>query len=331
LLPVSVLLVLLGLRARAWAADAPPLEETAQQTAALSGIRILPSYTDPAIKAFDTPHYIYVNRAIVVFHKSDLPNDRHELLLWLTGTGGQGKGGADAFCVLAANLGYHVVLLMYPDSIPATICKRDSDPGSFEKFRMAIIAGGSTQHLTVSRTDSIENRFIKLLLHLKRIRSREDWEQFLNPDSSIKWETLVLAGQSQGGGHAALLGIKHRVARVICTGAPKDYSDALGKPAAWLFAKAATPKSRFFTFNHQQDRQGCTPEQQLENLRAMGLDSLGPAVDVDTTPAPYQHSRILTTNYPGKTLTSKEAHTSVINPRMAEVFQKVWKYMLTEK
>ena len=74
-----------------------------------------------------------------------------------------------------------------------------------------------------------------------------------------------MAGQSQGGGHAALLGIKHPVARVICFGAPKDFSLALTAPAAWLRLDSATPKSAFFAFNHDQDRQGCSPAQQAEN------------------------------------------------------------------
>jgi hypothetical protein len=220
---------------------------------------------------------------------------------------------------------------MYPDDIPASVCRHDNDPAAFEKFRIAIIAGGTTDHINVSGTDSIENRLIKVLLFLKRFRPREQWEQFLNDDESIRWNMVAVAGQSQGGGHAALIGIKHQVARVICTGAPKDYSIALNKPAAWLFAESATPKSRFFTFNHKQDRQGCGPEQQLENLRAMKLDLIGPPVNVDETPDPYRHSRILTTNYPGKTLESTEAHTSVMDPRLASVFLKVWTYMLTDK
>ena len=63
----------------------------------------------------------------------------------------------------------------------------------------------------------------------------------------------------------------------------------------------------------------------------MKLDLIGPAVDVDETPPPYQHSRILLTNYPGRKLTSLEAHTSVMNPRLAPVFLKVWTYLLTEQ
>jgi len=258
-----------------------------------------------------------VDRGIVVERKAQLVPDRHQLLLFLTGTGGQADG-AKAFCELAARLGYHVINLMYPDEIPATICARDVDPQAFENFRMAIVQGGQSKHITVERADSIENRLTKLLIYLRSRRPREEWRQFLNPDGTIKWETIAVAGQSQGGGHAALIGIKHRVARVICTGAPKDYSKRLDAPAAWYGDESATPKACFFTFNHRQDIKGCTPEQLLKNMAALKLDAFGPPADASTEAFPYHHTRILTTSYPEVTVNgedspgAKEAHTSVI-------------------
>lgn len=301
-----------------------------QQPETLEGIPVRPSQTDPEIKSFDTSHYIYINQEIIVSQKPGLPTDRHELLLWLPGTGGAGKGGADKFCKLAANLGDHVIILMYPDNIPASVCRNDRDAKAFEKFRLAVIAGGTTKHITVNRTDSIESRLIKLLLYLKQARPQEAWGQFLDDDGGIRWKTIAVAGQSQGGGHAALIAIKHRVARVICTGAPKDYSIAADKPAAWYHEESATPKACFFSFTHEQDHQGCSPEQQLENLHALKLDAFGEPANVDAEPPPYHHARILRTNYPGKKLESKEAHTSVMNPKNETVFGKVWAYMLTE-
>lgn len=307
--------------------DGTPEEE--QTRRALAGIPILPSKTDPQIKDFDMPHYAQVDRDIVIRHVKDRPQERRELLVWLTGTGGQGRGAGE-FCQLATKLGYHVVKVMYPNSIPATSCQRDPNPQAFELFRMAIIQGGKYGRITVSRTDSIEHRLIKLLELLKQTRGRENWGQFLTAEGDLKWDTLALAGQSQGGGHALLMAMKHRVARVICTGAPKDRSLATKGPAAWLRAESATPKDRIFTFNHQQDHQGCTPEEQWANLQALGLDAYGPLVNVDETPSPFKRSRMLTTNFPGGKLESSPAHTSVSANAMAEKFQPVWTYMLTE-
>jgi len=311
-------------------------QEAETQREALAGLPIMPSATDRSIKSFDFPHYIYANREIIVLQKPELPADRHQLLLFLPGTHekgtprGDGKGPYE-FLQTAANLGYHVIKLQYPDEVAAAVCNRDRDAGAFEKFRMSVIAGGSSKHITVARTDSIESRLIKLLQHLKQTRPREHWEQFLDAEGGIKWEGIALAGQSQGGGHAALIAVKHRVARVICSGAPKDFNHALNRPAAWCGDVSATPKGRFFAFNHQQDSEGdCSPEEQVANLRALGLETLGVSADVDTEGAPYHHTRILTTDYPGTKVTSLAAHTTFLNPKNGDHFRDVWIYVLTE-
>jgi pimeloyl-ACP methyl ester carboxylesterase len=319
-------------------APAAHAQGDAETQRARQGIAIRPSATDPAIKALDEPHLICVDRDIVVAHKPELPADRHQLLLWIPGTKASPKADAERegdaamfpFGRLAAELGYHVVFLRYPNEVSASICHQDPEPSAFEDFRLAIIAGAASKHITVSRTDSIENRLIKLLRRLGQLRPREEWGQFLNNDGSIHWEMLALAGQSQGGGHAALLGVLHPVSRVICFGAPKDYSVALHAPAAWYRKESATPKNRFFAFNHEQDHQACSPEMLLENLRALDLERFGAPMSVDTAAPPYAHARILMTNYPGARVDSATAHTTMISAANERVFGKVWRYMLTE-
>lgn len=302
---------------------------------------VIPAATDPEIQRFNKPHWVYVDRSIVIEHQADRPPERHELLLWLTGTGGQGHD-AQGLARLAAALGYHVVTLMFPNDIPASACANDDNPKSFAEFRMAIIQGGRANYqdgrkeISIKRPESIENRLIKLLQYLQQKRPRENWAQFLNADGSIKWESIAVAGQSQGGGHAALIGIKHRVARVLCFGAPKDYSKRHHAPAAWYGQESATPKARFFAFNHHQDPKGCTPAQLLDNLRALGLDAFGLPAEVDSEPFPYHHARILYTGYPAATVAgvesegAKMAHGSAITTKHADRWKQVWTYMLTE-
>ncbi len=309
-------------------------------TSALAGVtssEVIPRDTDPEIGgAFNTPHGIYVDRQIVTEQGALTARDRHELLLFLSGTNGNGEG-AKAFCELAANLGYHVINLTYPDDIAASICAGDPNPAAFEEFRLVVIAGGRSKHITINRADSIENRLSKLLAHLRQAQPTEGWDRFLNPDASINWPAIAVAGQSQGGGHAALLGIKHRLARVICTGSPKDYSKRLDAPAAWYAEASATPKACFFTFNHRQDVKACTPEQMLRNLAALKLDAFGPPVDAAKAAFPYQHTRILLTSWPEVTVAgpnskgAKTAHTSVIASANALRWEKVWTYLLTEE
>jgi hypothetical protein len=299
-----------------------------------------PSALNPeADPTFDEPHWVYVQRDIVVRHAPRLPADRHELLLFIPGTLPPGLKepepgkvrvyASHGFCLMAASLGYHVISLSYPNSISASSCNKEPDPEAFEKFRLSIIQGGTAPHISVSRTNSIENRLIELLATLAKRFPQEDWGAYRNEDGSPKWEKIALAGQSQGGGHAALIGIHHKVPRVICFGAPKDYSVALQKPAAWYLKPAATSKSAYFAFNHEQDRQGCTPTQQIANLRELKLDQFGPPTSVDSTPLPYGGSHILMTNYPGTKVDSQTAHGTMLSTKNKERFGEVWKYMLT--
>jgi hypothetical protein len=186
------------------------------------------------------------------------------------------------------------------------------------------------KHITVSRTDSIENRLIKLLQYLSQHDPQEGWNAFLNLDGSINWEKIAVGGQSQGGGHAALIGIHHKVERVLCFGAPKDFSTALHAPAAWYAKPGATSKDHYFAFNHEQDHQGCTPENQIDNLKALEMERFGPPTLVDGISAPYNNSHILMTDYPGRKIDSQTAHATMLNPRYKDMFGEVWRYMLTK-
>lgn len=312
----------------AMALGAVPAQESAdpEQARALAGIAILPSRTDPAIQAYNFAHYLHVDRDIVLRGARDKPAARGELLVWLTGTGGRGRGAGE-FCRLAAGQGYHVLKVMYPTDVPATVCKRDPDPAAFERFRTCLIAGGRCAQITVDRVDSIEHRLIQLLQLLAKTRAREQWGQFLQPDGRLRWEKIVPAGQSQGGGHAFLIGMQHRVARVIGTGAPKDWSPHLPGPAPWLLGPSATPKDRFFSFNHAQDQQGATPDQQWQILRA--FDPAAKVVSIDSPQPLDAKARHLSTNHPGTALESTEAHTSVIADRNAKRLRPVWLHLLT--
>jgi hypothetical protein len=239
------------------------------------------------------------------------------------------RGVSHTLCVFAATLGYHVVALSYPNAISTSACTKDPDPDVFAAFHRSIVAGGVTKQVAVSANDCVQNRLIRLLQTLRQREPTMGWDQFLNADGSIPWEKFAVAGQSQGGGHAAFIGVRRHVARVLCFGAPKDYSKALDAPAAWFGEPSATPKEMFFSFNHQQDRNTCTPEHQMANLRALSLEQLGAPVFVDQAAPPYKNSHILMTNFPGTRVTSETAHAAMINPANEPMFREVWRYMLT--
>ena len=176
--------------------------------------------------------------------------------------------------------------------------------------------------ISVPQSQSIENQLQKVLAMLSKRQPAKGWEQYLG-GAGLVWEKVALAGQSQGGGHAALIARDHRVARVLLFGAPKDYDPRRQKPAAW-YRPGSTPAGRFFALVHTRDEQGCTFQQQLEIYKSMGMD--GKRVDVDTAAAPFGNAHVLVTSYPGRPIPSKTAHTlGISNPR----FKEAWTYMLT--
>ena len=284
---------------------------------------VLPAATDAGIKESFTPHRVYFDPASA---------RRNQLLVFLPGTAGRNDGSPRAFSVTAAELGYHVIDLSYPNSISATICWRQSDPACFENFRREIIEGLDTSPLIgVGRPDSIENRLEKVLRMLNVREPERGWGQFLDPAGGVAWEKVALAGQSQGGGHAALIARDHRVARVLLFGAPKDYNPNLHKPAPW-YRPGRTPEERFFAFVHTRDRQGCDFPQQLEIYRVMGMAA--EPKSVDGAAPPYGNAHVLLTSYPGRPISSREAHVIGISNQVRDasgvpLFKPVWTYMLT--
>jgi hypothetical protein len=287
---------------------------------------VLPSTTDPEINTFDTPQGVYFNPTV---------KSQNKLLVFIPGTNGNGMG-AKLFSQTAADEGFHVVVLSYPSSVAATVCHAQTDENCFENFRREIIEGQDLSPLIeVNRANSIENRLQKLLIYLRSKFAGENWGQYLSDKNEISWGKLILSGQSQGGGHAPLMAKSHKISRVIMFSAPKDYDKNGNKPAKWL-GEGATPLKSYFAFNHQQDKQGCDFVQQLEILKTLGLFQFGKPVDIEKQGPPFNHSRILITNYPGTTLTSIEAHTSLMGDGRTPLdrdgnpyFKTVWIYLLT--
>jgi hypothetical protein len=287
---------------------------------------VLPSATDSEINTFDTAQGVYFNPSV---------KSKNKLVVFIPGTTGTGLGGK-TFAQVAANEGFHVVSLSYPSSIAATVCHSQPDENCFENFRREIIEGQDLSPLIeVNRANSIENRLQKLLIYLKKNFEKESWARFLTKNDEINWEELILSGQSQGGGHAPLMAKSHQVSRVIMFSAPKDYDRNNNKPAKW-YGEGKTPLKNYFSFNHLQDKQGCDYPQQLEILKTLGLYKFGEPVEVDKTASPYNNSRILITDYPHKTLSSIEAHTSLMGDGRTPLdkdgvpyFKPVWIYLLT--
>jgi len=281
----------------------------------------LPAQTDQRIDSFNEPHMSWV----------PAKQPRGQLLVFLPGTGGQPKSHFP-FASTASDLGYHVISLMYPDSVAAQQdCMNSSDPDAYMKFRLAIISGGdSSSGLHIEQADSIENRLNKLLHYLTRQQPKQGWEQFLDRSGQTAWDKIVISGHSQGGGHAFVLSKIHQVARCIMFGSPKDYSRYFNASAKGFDGDSKTPKDRYFAFNHLEDHKGgCNHDQQMEIFQKIGLTSLGQAT-ADKSAPPYNHAHLIFTDVQLPNMDNPNtAHGAVISG-VAPVCLPVWQYLLSE-
>lgn len=296
--------------------------------------KVIPSVTDPNINTFSDAQYqnhlCYVNPKVA---------SRKQLLVFFPGSNGT-PVGYKAFSQFAANLGYNVICLMYPDS-PSVgkACENSTDPNCFYNVRMEVFDGVDRGALiSVNPANSIKNRLIKCIKYLSTNYPTQNWGQYLTANDSLVWNEIVVSGHSQGGGHAALIAKNHAVARVVCLASPKDtYITTTGLPANWINENNLTPPANYYTFTHALDVTEATEAQQQNIFTALGLRTIADSVNVDITVPPYNNSRILMTNVNTANGIAIQPHLCVAEDGYVPDIQSfgtnkyaaVWTYMLT--
>jgi hypothetical protein len=243
---------------------------------------------------------------------------KHRLFLFIPGTGGKATNSLGMGRIFA-RWGYHVVSIDYENNLITTALAHSTNAAAFDRYRDAIITGAPvSDRVQVSPSNSILNRVQKLLVYLAAHDPDGGWDEFVQ-DGKPVWNRIIVAGHSQGSGHAAYLGKMFSVDRVFIFSGPQDYLDDLHEPAPWLNGPSATPPSRFFAFlswndpfnvNHQETN--CLRLMQLPKLQTLNVQP-GDVIHGD-----YQ---IFVNDFP-----KKSAHGSTISGQ----FTNVWDYMLKE-
>lgn len=273
-------------------------------------LRVDPHETDPGIETVQGPH-------IAVYDSQVEP--RHRLVLFFSGTQAKAERSLQLDSTFA-QWGFHAISLDYENTVAAASCGKSPDISCFDRYRETIVTGApGSEKIQVSPANSILTRFEKLLLYLATHDPGGGWGEFLSGGKPV-WGKVIVAGHSQGSGHAAYIAKMFAVDRVLMFSGPQDYFDNLHLPAPWQSRKGATAGTRFFAFLNLHDPYNV--DHQVANCMAlMGLSKrettmVTPGTVIDGAP------RILINDFP-----TKQYHGSTLFSE----FTNVWEYMATAK
>jgi hypothetical protein len=286
-----------------------------------------PTATDPLITRKDSLHVAY----------NPVGAPRNLLMVFLPGSYAEAFN-YNYFERLAANLGYHALGLQYENelSVNGDLCLANLDSLCMANARRENFTGEDVHPvLNVPLHDAIWNRLNKALIWLDSAQAGQGWGQYLGATDSVLWDNVVLAGHSQGGGHAFYIATQVQVRRSIGL-ASVDWYNLGNEPANWMTAPSATPADRYYGFCHVDD--DLYPKALL-GWTALGMDAFGPNTNVDSTTTPYGNTHRLYTRvqpvaFLGDNLNA--AHncvaTAAYAPKQPDgitpVYVPVWEYLL---
>ncbi|MEO0984296.1 MAG: hypothetical protein AAFY20_01980 [Cyanobacteria bacterium J06639_14] len=282
---------------------------------------LAPQSTDIAIDDWLEAHYVAIDPSV---------SPRHQLFLFFGGSHGQ-PSQQQLIVQQAARLGMHAINLRYPNAwTVGELCRRSRDENCHAKVRLEILEGTNHSDLVeVTRPNSIANRLVKLLRYLHEQNPEQGWSSYLQGDA-VQWGAIVVAGHSQGGGHAALIGKHHPVAKVVMLAAPADYSRTLKTPAPWLAQPGVTPPERYYGFVHTQDP-GSDRIQQAWQLLRMAPQEAPTYVDTQVPPYNCAHQLITAADPAIRGKFHGSVATDRTTPKLPDgtpLFQDVWQYLM---
>jgi pimeloyl-ACP methyl ester carboxylesterase len=272
---------------------------------------VAPNLVDAGYSTTDENHFIVRNTTTHL----------NKLVLFIGGSFSV-PANYSTFCTYPASIGFDVISLSYPNDVAAASLENSSDLLAFDNFREEIAFGTQVSNaVNVNVLNCITVRAVKLIQYLNTTYPNQNWGQYLATATTLDWSKIVVAGHSQGAGHACYLGKKRAVERVLMFSGPNDYHTYYNAAANWLSQTGITTINKQFALLHQQD-QIIPFASQSANLQALGMNSLYTPTLVDNLSAPYGNSHLLNLNIPALSQHNSTIGTNAILPN-------VWNYMLT--
>jgi hypothetical protein len=247
------------------------------------------------------------------------------LLLFLPATGAV-PGNYRSFLDTAQSVGYHVLALDYWNLGRSVAQTCGTDPGCYGDVQANRFDGShATRYSAIAKSDSIVNR-LRHALRLLEVRDPHgQWGDYLSGDR-VRWDRVVLAGHSQGGGESAYIAHQYQVNGVLLFASPVATDGTV--VASWLTRAGRTPSSRYYGFDARGDVYFSRIQGSWTALK------IGGAVTAKTvaTSVPIGGSHRLVTDV--ALGTPGQAHSRMISdsgPRTSAgvpVFRPIWLWML---
>lgn len=254
---------------------------------------LLPQETNAKAKTYRGPHQIYWN--------TELQND--SLLITLGGTNSL-PSDYKAFTEVAVAKGYAAIGIDYDNHVISTTCKAHSDDLCFDRFRREVVVGNSRSSLlNVDADNSILQR-IHDTLSLLALYEPAHFAQFIQ-NEQIQWQKIVVAGHSQGSGHAAYLSKLVPLKGVLLFAGPQDRFESEERKVNWVHQPGLTESTRYFAFIHKRDFFGAEGQIRVAKHLMQGVKD-------------FEQHFIITED------STRDPHMSVIFPE----FTKEWNELL---
>lgn len=275
---------------------------------------VQPSQTDANYSTSDKSHFVVRNTK----------NHLNKLMLFIGGS----FSSPDNYTFIsehAASIGFDLISISYPNNIPAASLASSDDQFAFDNYRDEICFGNQVSNaVSVDDLNSINTRTLKLIQYLYNTFPEQNWNKYLTASNNLDWGKIVIAGHSQGAGHACYIGKKRLADRIVMFSGPNDYSTYFDRPANWLSEDGITELSKQYALLHIND-QIISYGFQVLNLKELGiLTSSEEPLLVDDLSPPYNDKNVLALNIP-----AFSNHNSTIGGNTK--LPSIWTYLLTSE
>ena len=282
---------------------------------------IAPKTTEPGITHALSNHFASVKEGAVL---------KNVLYVFLPGTS-RDPTGCKATTRKAASLGYHSIGLMYDNRVAGnTLCRATGDTTCHRRARLEVIDGVDRHpNVSVNNANSLINRLYKLLVYLNTIYPAQNWGQYIL-DGKPNWPKIIIAGHSQGGCLAGLIGKYYPIKKVIMI-STIDFLDN-GKTPDWETLPAN--KEKYYAITNSADELIPYPTVKII-WDIMGMTIYGSRVNVDRNAPPYSNTHTLITTLTPPAVGTDKFHNSTgvdsyipKNSAGVYVYDKAWEYLI---